>query len=84
MNQEAIDRIAKCAREGLCLACLQPLGTGKVVRQCHERCDQATRRAILRRYFTEAQRVREGKYGKAKRGGRPPVNPVTKEAMGLS
>ena len=80
VKKTAIERIAKAESEGLCLACLEPIGESRVVRMCHERCARATQRAIERGDFTEAERIASGKYGASSPGGRPPSNPVTLEA----
>jgi hypothetical protein len=79
VKKSAMDRIAKCERDGLCLACLEKLD-GRVIRACHERCVKATKRAIERGDFTEDERVRDGKLGESSPGGRPASNPVTIEA----
>jgi hypothetical protein len=71
--------IARLQVEGKCLACCQPLGDGKVVRGCHEKCAKATYRAIAAGKTTDAKRVEEGKWLPAETGGRKPTNPVSIE-----
>lgn len=83
VKKEAMDRLAKAAREGLCVACMQPLGQSRVIRGCHQACWKATKRAVDKGKYTEDQRIAEGKLLNAESGGRPPSNPVTIEAMGL-
>lgn len=81
MKRSAMQRIEKCKRENLCVACLGSLdGEKKVVRGCHERCYAATQKAIRTKKFTEAQRIADGKFLAAEPGGRKPCNPVTVEA----
>ena len=54
MRQSAKERIAKCLKEGLCAACLQPFKKGeRVIRLNHVRCYHATRRAIQSGKTTE-------------------------------
>lgn len=74
----ALERLQKCERENLCVACMEPMGGDKPIRGCHIRCYHATRRAILAGKVTEAERLKAGKLT-VPRGGRPPVNPVTVE-----
>lgn len=80
MKRSAVARIAKCEKEGLCTACLQPLGESRVVRGCHEKCARATYRAIERGEMTDEQRVADGKWLEASQRGPKPSNPVTVEA----
>lgn len=75
-------RILKFEKEGLCLACGEPLDGKRTVRKCHERCYRATVRAIRSGYFTEEQRVSEGKLGEVDNGPVRISNPVTIEARG--
>lgn len=82
VKRSAIRRLAKADKEGLCVACLQPLD-GVVKRGCHERCYQATLRAIREGKFTMEDRITEGKIREANQGRRP-SNPVTLEAEGLA
>lgn len=82
LTKEATERIAKAERERLCVACLNPLGSSRVIRGCHEACKKATERAIARGDFTEEERVRDGKLLSGHAGGRKPTNPVTIEARG--
>lgn len=80
MRKAALDRIAKCRAENLCVACLGSLeGEKRIVRGCHYRCQQATRKAIKEGKFTEKQRVQAGKF-LPKLTGRPISNPVAIEA----
>lgn len=79
VKKAAMDRIDKAQREGLCLACMEPLDETRVVRGCHERCARATYRAIERGDFTEDERVQQGKWLSTDKG-RKPSNPVTVEA----
>jgi hypothetical protein len=80
VNKDAEQRIAKCITERLCCACLQPLNETRTIRGCHEACYRATKRAIARGIFTDAERTSEGKWLEEESGGRPPTNPVTIEA----
>jgi|TARA_Y100000310_G_scaffold258715_1_gene267203 hypothetical protein len=82
MKRGASARVAKAKEEGLCVACLKELDTGRTIRGCHERCARATTRAIEAGHFTEEQRIAEGKLCPAETGGRPPSNPVSVEAYG--
>lgn len=80
MKKIAIQRLARCEKEGLCLACLKPIGSSRVVRGCHEKCARATYRAIGIGAFTDEERVANGKWlAKAKTGPKP-SNPVSIEA----
>ncbi len=82
MRKAAKERIAKCKRENLCVACMEPF-TNKdevAIRGCHVRCYHATYRAIRRGKFTAEQRVRAGKLLEAKNRGRKPSNPVSLES----
>lgn len=81
VKKSARDRLTKAEAEGLCVACLKPLGSGMIKRGCHESCYQATRRAIQRGLATEADRVAAGKLREAGHGGRKPSNPVTLDVM---
>lgn len=81
VKRSAIRRLAKAEQEGLCVACMQPLD-GTVKRGCHERCYQATLRAIREEKFTMEDRIAEGKIRETNQGRRP-SNPVTLEANGL-
>lgn len=80
MKRSVVQRIARCEKECLCMACLEPLGESRVVRGCHERCARATYRAIEHGSFTDEQRVSEGKWLEAGQRGPKPRNPVTIEA----
>lgn len=82
LSKSAQQRVAKAAEQGLCVACLQPLD-GRVVRGVHERCYRATRNAVLRGYFTEEARIKDGKLLECQPGGRKASNSVTKEALGI-
>ena len=85
MKKSVVDKITRCKRDQVCLACDKPIETGRTVRGCHERCARATYRAILRGDFTDEQRVQQGKWLDAQSGGRPASNPVTVEAkLGLN
>ncbi len=77
VNKTAMRRIAKAVEEGLCCACMQPLGKGRVVRGLHMTCLKATYRAIAAGKCTEDERVQEGKMLSKTKGGRKPSNPVT-------
>jgi hypothetical protein len=78
MDRVARARVAKCDKEGLCYACMQPL-YGRVIRKCHAKCMKATQRAIERGETTDEERVAQGKLAAPQRGGRKPSNPVTIE-----
>lgn len=80
MKRNAKQRIAKAEREGLCVACMEPLGDGVVKRGCHEKCYAATRRAIKRGVWTLSDRLAEGKLLEYSTPGRKPTNPVSIEA----
>lgn len=78
VKREAKERIEKCQREGLCLACMEPLGDGPLLRGVHQACYHATFRAVRAGKTTWEQRVAEGKAGQP-RSGRKPTNPVSAE-----
>lgn len=78
MKRGAAERIEKCQREGLCVACLKPLEKGRVIRGCHESCRRLTQIRIDRGDWTQEQRIAEGKLLPL-RPGRRPSNPVTLE-----
>ena len=80
MKRAAINRINKCEKEGLCLACLKPLDGTRVVRGCHERCARATYRAIERGEIDPDKWVADGKWLALGQRGPKPSNPVTVEA----
>ncbi len=80
LRRPAQERLTKATQEHLCVACLQPLGSGKVKRGCHEGCYRATLRAIDAGKWTESQRVEEGKLLPHGKCGRKPTNPVSIEA----
>lgn len=77
LKKTAQKRIQQCNAEGLCLACLKPLDNTRTIRGVHERCNQATIRAINRGETTEEQRISEGKWLPRDAGGRPPSTAVT-------
>lgn len=78
VSKAASQRISKAEREGLCVACLEPLGHDVVRRGCHEKCYRATLRAVEKGLTTIEQRVREGKLLATARGASK-SNPVTLE-----
>lgn len=81
MKKSAVQRVAKCQREGLCCSCEQPLIPGeKVVRGCHLRCAKATYRAIESGRLTDDGQVSAGEWLPASPGGRPPSLAVSKKA----
>jgi hypothetical protein len=80
MKKSALERLAKAEREKLCVACMKPLGTSRVIRGCHEACWKATKRAVAAGKFTEEDRIAEGKILAPASGGRNPINPVSIEA----
>lgn len=80
VKKTARERIAKCERERLCVACLEPLGDEEPMRGCHCRCYHATYRAIKSGKFTDSQRVQDGKLLEPQPAGRKPSNPVSREA----
>jgi hypothetical protein len=79
VDRKAVQHIAKCQANSLCLACEQPLGAGRVVRGCHDRCIKATYRGIQSGKTTEQKRIEAGKLLPANPGGRPATNPVSVE-----
>jgi hypothetical protein len=80
MNKQAMQRLAKCEREGLCPACLQKIEEGEVlVRGCHSKCAKATYRAIAEGKLTDEGQVACGEW-KPRSGGRRPSNPVSVKA----
>ena len=81
VKRSAKQRLAKAEAEGLCVACLEPLGEGTIKRGCHERCYIATRRQIDRGVWTMEDRLADGKILEADTGGRKPSNPVSIEAL---
>ncbi|AMV31273.1 hypothetical protein VN12_04085 [Pirellula sp. SH-Sr6A] len=85
MKRAAIQRVAKCQAEGLCLSCLEPLDPGKtVVRGCHMRCAKATYRMIADGRLTDEQQVQAGEWLPASKGGRKPTLAVSKKASALA
>jgi len=82
VKRSAKQRLAKAEDEKLCVACMKPLGEGRVKRGCHERCYRATLRAIEKGQLTLADRLADGKILEAGDGGRRPSNPVSIEAAG--
>jgi hypothetical protein len=81
MKRAAIQRLAKCKEENLCVACLKPIEVGKkVVRGCHEYCHTVTLEAVKAGTYTEAERIASGKLLTKETGGRKPSNPVAIEA----
>jgi hypothetical protein len=80
VNKAAKERLAKCMREGLCPACLEPLLPGQPTKRgAHVRCYHATFRAVRAGKTTWAKRVAEGKIGEAEAPGRKPSHPVSAE-----
>lgn len=79
VRKAARERIERAAREGLCVACMQPLDGTSVKRGCHERCYRATLRAVEQGKTTIAERVSAGKLLERSECGRRPSNPVTVE-----
>lgn len=78
VRRKAIERLEKCERECLCVACLEPIvAEEKTMRGMHMRCYFATKRAIDSGKTTEEERLQEGKMLEAKPGGRKPSNPVS-------
>jgi len=82
MKKSVAMRVAKLQAEGKCLACELPLGEGRVVRGCHEKCAKATYRAIFSKKTTDTKRIEDGKWLSAESGGRKPSNPVSVELSG--
>lgn len=80
VDRKAKNRVARCLKHKLCCACLQPLGTGRVVRGCHEKCARATYRAIERGELTDADQVEAGEWLEHGTRGPKPSNPVTIKA----
>ena len=78
LKRGAIARIERCETEGLCVACLRPLGKSRVIRGCHESCRKLTQDRIEKGEWTEEGRIAEGKLLPPKPGRRP-SNPVTLE-----
>lgn len=80
MKRSAMQRIERCKKENLCVACMESLeGEKRVLRGCHERCHSATMRAIAKGVVTEELRVADGKLLERSPGGRKPCNAVTVE-----
>lgn len=77
VKRAAVERLAKCEREGLCCGCMEPL-EGEVARRglCIA-CYHATRRAINAGKTTESKQLAEGKMLEAKPSGRKPSNPIS-------
>lgn len=75
-------RITRCEKEGLCVACLQPMDGEKGVRGMHSRCSKATWRLINEGTTTEADRVAAGKMLEKAQPGRKPTNPVVLDILG--
>lgn len=80
VRRTAVERLAKCHREGLCVACLAQIKTNeRSIRGMHIRCYFATIRAIKSGKTTEDERIKSGKMLERQAGGRKPSNPVTAE-----
>jgi hypothetical protein len=79
VDRKAVQHIARCQANDLCLACEQPLGDSRVLRGCHERCCKATYRGIKSGKTTEQERMELGKLLPAESGGRRATNPVSVE-----
>jgi hypothetical protein len=80
VRKAAKDRVERCTKLGLCLACEQPFKDGEAsTRGLHIRCYHATRRAIVSGKTTERERMADGKLGEAQLPGRKPSNPVSTE-----
>lgn len=79
MKKAAVQHIANCEANDLCVACGQPISGDRVVRGCHQRCAKATYRAIESGKTTDKERVEQGKWLPASPGGRTPTNPVSVE-----
>lgn len=84
VDRKAELRVARCKRNKLCCTCLKPLGNGKVVRHCHEKCARATYRAIARGELTDAEQVEAGWWIEQGTRGPKPTNPVTIKARSAS
>ena len=79
VKKEAQERIKRCEREGLCLACMEPiLPKEETIRSVHKRCYSATYRAIVAGKTTWHDRQAAGRIGPPK-AGRKPSNPVSAE-----
>lgn len=77
MSTEAARRVQMCEEQGLCRFCLEPLLPGeRVVRKCHERCDQVNRRGVLTGEWTDEGQQRAGYWGAPGLGGRPSRRPT--------
>jgi hypothetical protein len=79
ITRNVLMSVSKLQADGNCLACGLPLGNGKKVRGCHEKCAKATYRCIAAGKTTDEKRVEEGKWLPAETGGRKPSNPVSIE-----
>ena len=66
VKREAVERLTKCEKEGLCCGCLQPLGEQLPRRGLCIGCYHATRRAINSGKTTEGKQLSEGKMLEAK------------------
>ncbi|GAB5404340.1 MAG: hypothetical protein Aurels2KO_25710 [Aureliella sp.] len=85
LDELAQQRVDKCKKGGLCVACLGKLDPEqKSPRGMHPTCHATTWRYIRDGVTTEEARVRAGKMLPANKGGRPPSNPVSKELAGKS
>lgn len=81
VRKAARERIAKCEKESLCVACLGQLKANEhTIRGCHVKCYHATYRAIREGKMTDAERVAAGKLLENQPKGRKPSNPVSVEA----
>jgi len=83
MKKSALQRVARCQSEGLCLSCLESLGDCRPIRGCHPRCAHATYRAIRAGMLTDEDQVASGEWLPALPGGRPPEVAVSKKARGV-
>jgi hypothetical protein len=92
MNKEAMQRVARCEREGLCCSCLEPLDERtelakeaeeevRSIRGCHPRCAHATYRGIRAGKLTDEGQVASGEWLPAESGGRPATLAATKKAQ---
>lgn len=78
VRKDAVERLAKCDREGLCTGCLEPLGGERNVRGLHAgTCYQAAQKAIRDGKTTEEDLVAKGFMRERLKPGRKPSNPVT-------
>ena len=79
LPKQAAERVEKAEENGLCLACLEPLGrSDRQIRGVHDTCYKALMRACKRGDVTEQDLIRQGRLFAAKKAGRKPNHKALK------